>query len=109
MRDFDGYVSKQFGYASCEDYYQDGCLDAKIQNIQVPTLFLNAADDMFSPETSFPIEKIKSNPYTALVKTNYGGHISFCEGIFPTGCNFVCRLLREYIQLLITNNQIKGQ
>jgi predicted alpha/beta-fold hydrolase len=51
IRDFDTlFVTKQFGYKSCEDYYRDACLDAKIQNINVPTLFLNAGDDMFSPE-----------------------------------------------------------
>jgi predicted alpha/beta-fold hydrolase len=84
IRDFDTqFVSKQFGYASCEDYYKDACLDAKIQNIKVPTLFLNAGDDMFSPERAFPIEKIKSNPYTAMVWTRHGGHIGFCEGLLP--------------------------
>lgn len=99
LRDFDTvFTSKQFGYKSCEEYYKDACLDAKIQNIKVPTLFLNAGDDMFSPERAFPIEKIKANPFTAMVCTKYGGHISFCEGIMPTGCNYTCRVLTEYLQ-----------
>ena len=98
MREFDTkFVAKQFGYLSLEAYYQDACLDSKIQNIQVPTLFLNAADDMFSPERAFPIDKFQANPFTVLVKTKYGGHISFCEGMFPSGCNYSCRMLREYI------------
>lgn len=98
IRDFDTkFVAKQFGYESCEAYYQDSCLDAKIQNIKIPTLFLNASDDMFSPERAFPIEKIKSNPYTAMVVTKYGGHISFCEGLIPYGCNYTCRILRDYL------------
>jgi predicted alpha/beta-fold hydrolase len=51
LRDIDtNFTAKQFGYPSCEDYYNDASLDAKIQDIKIPTLFLNAADDMFSPE-----------------------------------------------------------
>ncbi len=73
-------------------------MDAKIQNIKVPTLFLNAGDDMFSPERAFPIEKIKSNPFTAMVWTKYGGHISFCEGFIPYGCNYTCRIFKDYFQ-----------
>jgi len=102
IRDFDTqFVSKQFGYNSCEDYYRDACLDAKIQNIKVPTLFLNAGDDMFSPERAFPIDKIKSNPYTAMIWTKYGGHIGFCEGLLPTGCNYACRILKDYLNNVI--------
>ena len=100
IREIDDYVSKQFGYDKLEDYYQDACLDAKIQNIRVPTLFLTSDDDLIMPGTCLPIEKIKSNPYIALIKTRYGGHGAFCEGLLPIGCNYVCRVLREYIQIL---------
>jgi len=102
IRDFDTqFVSKQFGYASCEDYYKEACLDAKIQNIKVPTLFLNAGDDMFSPERVFPIEKIKSNPFTAMVITKHGGHIGFCEGLLPVyKFNFFFFFNYSYIKLI---------
>lgn len=104
IRDFDiRFTIKQFGYESWETYYKDACLDAKIQNIKIPTLFLNAADDMFSPARAFPIEKIKQNPFTAMVITKYGGHISFCEGIMPTGCNYSCRVLKEYLQHVLND------
>lgn len=50
IREMDiNFVSKQFGYKSYEEYYREACLDAKVQDIKVPTMFLNAADDMFSP------------------------------------------------------------
>ena len=95
-------LKKQFGYKNCHDYYIDASLDAKIQNIKVPTLFLNAGDDMFSPERAFPVEKIKANPFTAMVWTKHGGHIGFCEGILPTGCNYACRFLRDYLQNVLS-------
>jgi predicted alpha/beta-fold hydrolase len=44
------FISKQFGHETLEDYYKDCSIDTKMQNIQVPTLFLNSADDMFSPK-----------------------------------------------------------
>lgn len=97
------FVCKNFAYNSVEEYYTEACLDAKIKNIRTPTLFLNAGDDMFSPESAFPIEQIKSNPFTALVCTKYGGHIAFCEGLLPTGCNYTCRLLTEYIQIVLSD------
>jgi abhydrolase domain-containing protein 1/3 len=51
IREIDtNFTAKQFGYSTCEDYYNDASLDSKIQDIKTPTLFLNAADDMFSPE-----------------------------------------------------------
>ena len=50
MREVDThFTSKLFGYRTCEEYYTEACLDAKVQDIQTPTIFLNAADDMFSP------------------------------------------------------------
>lgn len=64
-------------------------------------MFLNAADDMFSPERALPFDKIRQNPYTAMVCTKYGGHISFCEGLMPTGCNYSCRLLSEYLNYVM--------
>lgn len=98
------FVCKQFGYADVNDYYSEGCLDAKIKNIQTPTLFLNSGDDMFSPESAFPIEQIKANPFTALVATKYGGHVAFCEGLIPTGCNYTCRLLTEYLSIILNDD-----
>jgi predicted alpha/beta-fold hydrolase len=44
-----------------------------MQKINIPTLFLNSKDDMFAPYKSYPIEKIKSNPYTGMILTKYGG------------------------------------
>jgi len=95
------FTSKQFGYESLEAYYSEACLDSKLQDIKTQTLFLNAADDMFSPSRVFPIEKFNSNPNVALVLTKYGGHISFVEGMWPTGCNYACRLFKDYLSQVI--------
>lgn len=103
------FVVKNFAFTSVNDYYNEACLDAKIKNIKIPTLFLNSCDDMFSPESAFPIEQIKRNPYTALVATKYGGHIAFCEGLLPNGCNYTCRLFSEYLQIIIEENIVNNK
>ncbi len=48
--EFDKYfISKQFEYSTMDEYYADISIDSRIQNIQVPTVFLNSSDDMLSP------------------------------------------------------------
>ncbi len=78
------------------------------------------------------MEKFLSNPNIALVATKYGGHISFVEGmnnkcflnktlkinrilslyskgLIPTGCNYACRLLNDYLQNVLNDmNQNKS-
>lgn len=51
----DSFLLKQSGYDTCNDYYKEASLDAKLDNIKVQTLFVNAADDMFSPLTGILI------------------------------------------------------
>jgi predicted alpha/beta-fold hydrolase len=50
IREFDRKFAISFGYETVEDYHRDCKFDSKLNHIQVPTLFLTAADDMFSPK-----------------------------------------------------------
>ena len=50
IREFDDrFTSKQFGYPTYKEYYEDACTHRKVSDIKVPLLCLNAADDPFSP------------------------------------------------------------
>jgi abhydrolase domain-containing protein 1/3 len=110
LRDIDThFVTKQFGYQTLDDYYRDACLDSKVKDIRTPTLFLNAADDMFSPARAFPLDTFSSNPNIAMVMTKYGGHISFTEGFWPSGCNYACRLFKDYLNNIITELQTTNE
>jgi predicted alpha/beta-fold hydrolase len=43
------YNTKYYGFKSLKDFCDALSPDSKIKNIKIPTIFLNAADDMFSP------------------------------------------------------------
>jgi predicted alpha/beta-fold hydrolase len=43
------FIMQQFGYNDIEDFYADADFCSRLDAIKVPTLFLNASDDMFSP------------------------------------------------------------
>eukprot|EP00794_Sanderia_malayensis_P012232 gene12232-13493_t len=84
IREFDErFTSRTFGYNGHIEYYNAASLDAApLENINVPTLFLNSTDDPFAPGNSIPTEIIKKNPLLAVIITHYGGHIGFTEGFF---------------------------
>ena len=66
------FFCKNFDLPSVEIYHNEASIDGKIRNIRTPTIFLNADDD-----------------------------ISFCEGLIPTGCNYVCRVLTDYLKSVL--------
>ncbi|XP_069371314.1 phospholipase ABHD3-like [Paralichthys olivaceus] len=99
IREFDErFTSLLFGYKSCEDYYHDASPDKKLHNTAVPILCLNAADDPFSPQSTFPLSIVQGLPNVALLLTAHGGHIAFMEGLFPRGENYMERLFGQFVQ-----------
>jgi abhydrolase domain-containing protein 1/3 len=122
------FVMKQFNYEKLEDYHQDCSCDSKLGEIKIPMIFLNAEDDIFSPKSSkqnisclvyilhcqlsncmiplgFPFDKFNTNPNIALIITKSGGHISFAEGLFFTGCGYGCRVLSDFLDQILNPNK----
>jgi predicted alpha/beta-fold hydrolase len=51
MRDFDDSFNRILaGYQTLQDYFAAASLLPKVHHVDRPTIFLNASDDMFSPE-----------------------------------------------------------
>lgn len=99
IREFDErFTSHLFGYKSCVDYYRDASPGKKLHHTAIPILCLNAADDPFSPQSSFPVSVVQTLSNVALVLTAHGGHIAFLQGLFPRGESYMERLFGQFIQ-----------
>jgi predicted alpha/beta-fold hydrolase len=51
--------------------------------------------------TGIVFEKFKDNPNVVLLYTQKGGHYAFCENFIPTGCNWVCHVLSDYLETIL--------
>ena len=76
--DFDEYFTAPLhGFKDAEDYY-DTCNSLQfLQNIKIPTLIVNALDDSFLPDSSYPYREADANESLFLMTPKYGGHVGF--------------------------------
>lgn len=85
LKDFDDvYTSRAHGFKDAIDYYEKSSSLQFLNDIKVPTLVINSADDSFLSPECFPIKEAKENPSLFLEIPKYGGHVGFYEksGIF---------------------------
>lgn len=76
-------VIVQLTLFACSEYYDESSNKGKLDRIKVPTLCIAAADDMFAPVDSLPIDEIQQSSHVAMIVTQRGGHIGFMEGLLP--------------------------
>lgn len=76
--DFDEYyTSCCHGFVDAEDYYAQSNSKQFLHSIMVPSLMINALDDSFLPEESYPYEAADANPFFNLMIPKFGGHVGF--------------------------------
>lgn len=73
----DRYTAPIHGFANAEDYWTRCSSKQFLTGIQVPTLLLNARDDPFLDEPSYPIEEAARHKYLFLEMPDFGGHLGF--------------------------------
>jgi len=76
--DFDHHFNAPLhGFKDGFDYYDQCNSKQFLKNIRIPSLIINALDDTFLPETSFPYDEADKNPDLFLMTPKHGGHVGF--------------------------------
>lgn len=78
LEDFDDfYTAPLHGFKDAATYY-DKCSAVRfIDDINIPTLIVNAANDPFLSPACYPEEQVKNHPYVYLEIPEKGGHCGF--------------------------------
>lgn len=77
FRDFDDAYTAPFnGYGDAENYYRQATALNELENIQVPTLIINAQNDSFLTKGSFP-QIVHDLPNFTMLTPRHGGHVGF--------------------------------
>jgi hypothetical protein len=73
----DKFTSKLHGFKNAEDYYQKCSSKNFVENIKVPTLILNAANDPMFTDTTMDLQREYKNPNIHYYLSEKGGHCGF--------------------------------
>ncbi|KAJ2546103.1 hypothetical protein IWW35_005153 [Coemansia sp. RSA 1878] len=93
---------KAFAYKSAKHLLDDSSCGPHLDNIRIPTMFLNSLDDPICIKSLIPFEKLVSNPYLVLALTVHGGHIGYMGNSWPTSwvelpvSQFFAAMLKHY-------------
>ncbi|KAJ2901419.1 hypothetical protein GGI21_004696 [Coemansia aciculifera] len=81
MSEIDTIVTaKACGFKDCWELYEAGGTAKYVDHISAPYLVINTMDDPVVPPRGLPLDKIKSNPNTAVAMLKHGGHLGFFTG-----------------------------
>ncbi len=76
--DFDNlYTAPAHGFKDAHEYWDINSSKYYVEKITTPTLIINAKDDPFFREASFPYSMIKNLPQVYLERPKHGGHVGF--------------------------------
>lgn len=75
----DLYTSKAHGFKDAADYYKQNSSLQFLQNINIPTLILNARNDGFLSPECYPVEVAEEKENLYLEMPEHGGHVAFLQ------------------------------
>lgn len=75
----DYYTARANGFASALDYYQKSSSRRLLQEIRIPVLLINSANDPFLSESCYPREEAGKTENLFLEIPRYGGHVGFLD------------------------------
>jgi predicted alpha/beta-fold hydrolase len=73
------YTSRAHGFENALDYYAKSSSLKFLPKIETPTLMINAKNDGFLSESSYPAKVAETNPNFYLEMPEYGGHVGFLQ------------------------------
>lgn len=77
---FDNFFTAPLhGFKDADDYYEQCSSKYFLNDIQVPTLIVNAANDPFLSKECYPYEEADNNPFIDLEVPEHGGHVGFYQ------------------------------
>lgn len=100
-----------WGYPTEGAYYRDASSTESLMAVRVPYFAIHAEDDPVAPQSAQPLEEVKQNPFTVLLSTSMGGHLSWFESdgsrwfVKPV-VNFLRRMAEEVdLEALASKNR----
>lgn len=82
FREFDDrYTAPLHGFKDADDYWAKASSLPYLPAINVPALLLNARNDPFLSEESFPFEIAEAHRWLSLETPASGGHVGFLDGL----------------------------
>ena len=83
LRDFDDvFTAPLHGFRDAADYYARGSAKARLGDIRIPALVLNAQNDPFLPAAALP-GPAEVGAHVTLWQPPHGGHVGFATGGWP--------------------------
>lgn len=92
----DRYTARVHGFRDAMDYWTQSSARQFLPGIRVRTLLLNALDDPFLDENSFPFAEAGANKNFHFEAPPHGGHIGFVENI-SAGPTWAERRVAEFL------------
>jgi len=87
--------------SSGEYYYKSSC-GYNLQDINIPTLFINAKNDPIVPIRVIQEDDYYGNPYLCSVVTRYGAHsMDYLLNVFGTKQSWTANLGFEYLNSVL--------
>jgi len=84
LHEFDDKITgPSFGFRGADHYYETQSSQLFLDRIRVPTLLIQAKDDIFIPFEIFDHPAIRTNPHVRLLATEHGGHLGFLSRTRP--------------------------
>ncbi len=96
--DFDNlYTAPAHGFSSAEDYWKKCSAKPFLSKIKIPTLLINALNDPFLGNLSYPVKEAENSKLFHLETPQYGGHVGFINSIKMKGELWIEKRVIEFL------------